>query len=843
MKIYTNVTTSKKKMLVRYYDTEKRKSYRKKFDFQSRLFLPTETQTPHKSIYGTSLREIVFETPMENWEFRKRYKEMGQPLYGDIAVPIQFLSGFHSNETVTPLDHVRIFNIDIEVDHGDVFPDPSRADKPINGCTIYDTVDNVMHVFALEYPGASWTQDVRWTDSKYKFDYKGYSDEKDLLKGILDLWCKKYPDVITGWYTKGFDVPYLINRIKRILGEDEVNKLSPWGKITDTSDKQTKRVIYTIVGISHLDYRDLYMKYSGTPRENYKLGTVAYAELKETKLSYDEFSSLPELYRNDFQKFVDYNIKDVDLVQRLDTARGFLALVLATAYYGKVNFDDVSSPIRVWDSLIYNHLKESDIQINPPSRATKIEKYRGGYVKKPQLGKHKWVVSLDLASEYPSVMRGTNISPDTLVDEEPVGISIDDVLEGADVGLEELKEKDLARAANGTRYARAQPGFMNVLLTTLSALRAKNKKLMLDAYKMAESTTGKEKALWVSKAGLFNVQQNAQKVLLNSAYGGLGNEYSRWFDTRLAVAITSSGELAVRWVEKAVNKYMNNVLGTTDVDYIIYIDTDSIYVRCDDVVKKFIPEKRRDDVTFVTDKLDQFFAQKVAGVVTAAYDELFVKMNHREQLMFMKREAIAPVFVLCGKKHYFMRVSDSEGVRYQTPKIKITGMGFIKSDVPEFCRTQCREVMVPLALDGDNASFVEAIDAFEEEFNARPLEEIAKNIGVSGIGRYRGDGGEILKGTPIGPRASITYNNLRAKHKLGSSYPEIKDGDKIKYLYLVKGNPLGVKSIGFLDFLPPPFKLDKLVDRKLMFEKSFIGPVTEILEGLNWKRRIVASLF
>ena len=844
-KIYTNVATSRNKILLRYYDTDKLKSVKQKIDFTPVLYVPTDdldVTDEYATIHGCKLRKINFSDLLEYRDFRKHYNEMNQPLYGDINPKIQYISDFHDNHQLTNLNHIRIFNLDIEVDHGDKFPNPMRADMPINAMCIYDNIENTQHIFALEHSGKTWSQNVRWKDSKYQFEYNGFQNEIELLEAFLEFWTKDYPDIITGWYTDGFDIPYLINRIENVLGEKQKYKLSPWGLINEKTNKM-KKIVYTLVGISNLDYHALYLKYAYSPQESYKLDNIAYVELNDRKISYSEFSSLPELYRKNFQKFIDYNIKDVDIVQRLDDKKGFLALVISMAYYAKINFDDVASPIRIWDSLIYNYLKPQGIQIDPESHAHKFEKYTGAYVKEPQIGRHDWIVSMDIKSEYPSLMRSINISPDTLENIPAVYLPMDELLQKTkyDVFTLKLQGDNLSMAANGTLYSRDKPGFLNVLLTRLFDERKVNKKKMLEAQASAERSTGEEKKSWLKKAGLFYVQQYAQKVLLNACYGNLGNEFSRWYDIRLAEAITTSGQLAIRWAENAVNVYLNKVLITENVDYVIYIDTDSIIVNCGSIVEHFM--KNEKDKSKIVDKLDVFFKTKISKVIEDAYNDLARRMNHREQLMFMNREAIADRAIFCSKKHYFMRVWDSEGIRYAEPKIKIVGMGFIKSDTPEFCRKHCKEKMVIEALDGTNESFVNAINDFETEFYARPVEDIAKTTGVSVIKRYMDGTGSYVLGTPIGSKSAIIYNRLRKQHKLGTEYPEIQEGDKIKYLYLVSANPIGENTVGFLSFLPEKFKLNNFVDRKTMFNKAFIGPISEILEAMKWQKEIVASLF
>ena len=846
MSFYTNVATSGNKVLLREYDPDKGRATKRRVDFNPCVFLPSNSPTGWKSIDGHDLKRVEFEGSKEFWDFKKNYSGI-HTIYGDINVGVQFISEHYPDSIEFQPEQIRIVNLDIETDHDEDFPDPEIAPMEVTAISLYDRQNNVMNVYGLEYEGCGgWHPDKRWHGSRYLMNYVGFDTEKELLEQFVRDWEKNHPDIVTGWFIDGFDIPYLINRIERILGEGESRRLSPWKQIRERQARnqqssQGYRTIYTMLGISSLDYMVQYKKYSYTPQESYKLDHIAYAELGDRKLDYSEVKNLPELYRTDYQKFIDYNIKDVDIVERLDDKKGFLNLIVFLAYYAKINYDDVASPVRIWDSMIYNHLKEQGIQVPPDKSFSKKEKYEGAYVKDPISGRYNWVVSIDLASEYPSLMRGINISPDVFCDETPsIGREGVDALLAQDHDLDFLKLSDHSMAANGTQYTRDKQGFMGILLTKLFEGRKADKRTMLDAQDAAEHATGEEKDRLKHKAGIYHVLQYSKKVLLNSAYGALGNEFFRWFDIRLAEAVTTSGQLAIRWAEKAVNEYFNEVLGTNDIDYVIYIDTDSIYVNADPIVQKFMPDVT--DKTKITDKLDLFFDKKVSQVVKNAYNDLYKYMNHREQLMFMDREVIADVAVFCTKKHYFMRVYDSEGIRYAEPKIKIMGMGFIKSNVPEYCRNECKDVLVPIALDGTNADFVAALNKFEEEFKQRPLEEIACVTGVSSIRKHMSQDGGWLKGAPIGSKSAIIYNRLHQEHNLGTSYPKIAEGDKIRYLYLNKINPLGEETIGFVDYLPDEFDLRKHVDVNMQFEKTFMSPVNEILSGMNWERKITSNI-
>lgn len=843
MTFYTHIKAVGNKILIRERDPETGLSTKRKEEFNPSLFVPEPSGNPTgwKDIKGRPLKRLELKGIAGYWDFKKKVRDGFPAPYGDIAPEIQYISENYQHQLeVNPKD-IRIFNFDIEVDHDDTFPDPFIAKMPITAIALYDNLTNTMKVFGLEHENSEgWHPDVRWKGSRYNFDYKGYETETEMLEDFVAYWSANMPDMITGWFTEGFDVPYIINRLDRLMGPDYSKKLSPWGMIKEQTKTyfQKSHTIYEIVGISHLDYMRAYKKYAYTPQESFKLDHIAYSELGDNKLSYDEVKDLPELYRTNYQKFIDYNIKDVDIVQRLEEKRGFLSLIATMAYYAKVNYDDVASPIRIWDSLIYNYLKPMGIQINPNKSFSKSGKYEGAFVKTPIKGRYDWIVSVDLASEYPSLMRGLNISPDTFLPDVSYPTTVNDLLDES-IDLSDLKERGISLAANGTGYIKDTPGFFTVLLTELFEGRKKDKARMLECQRQAEVAEPAEAKKLKHKAGLYHVLQYSKKILLNSAYGATGNQHFRWYNLEMAEAVTLSGQLAIRWAEKVCNEYFNEILDTNGIDYVTYIDTDSIYLNVNSVVKKFMPNET--DRTKIIDKLDLFFTKKVIPVISDGYKRLYEYMNHREQLMFMDREAIADKAVFCSKKHYFLRVHDSEGIRYAEPKVKIMGMGFIKTSVPEFCRKQCIENMVPIALDGDNAQFSKAIAEFEEEFNKLPVEDIAIPSGVSNITKYITSEG-FAKGTPPHSKGAAIYNRLHKEHDLGLNYELIKEEGNMRYVYLKKANPIREEVIGFVDYLPEEFGLHDYVDRSKMFQRSFVSPISEILQALNWDEKPKATI-
>jgi DNA polymerase elongation subunit (family B) len=404
----------------------------------------------------------------------------------------------------------------------------------------------------------------------------------------MDLWTKNCPDIITGWFSKSFDIPYIHNRFNKLLGEELTKKLSPWGYIgrREKNIQGKKHVTYDISGVASLDYMDLYVSYSknGKSQENHKLDTIAFVELGENKLSYDEYDNLHTLYRLNYQKFIEYNIKDVELVVQLDDKLDLIGLAMTLAYSTKSNYEDVFAQTRMCDAMSYSYLLTRSIIIPPHSGNIKTEKFEGAFVKEVQVGMHEAVASFDLDSLHPHLIMQFNISPETLIypkDYTPAmrriiseGVTVEKMLKGL-VDLSGLENATIT--PNGQFFRTDIQGFLPAMLEEMYEDRKKFKKIMIQYKKDYESETDpiKQKELKI-KIVMYDNIQNAKKLSMNSVYGALGSEYFRFFDVKLALGVTLGSQLAIRWVADKLNMYMNKILETKDVDFIIASDTDSV---------------------------------------------------------------------------------------------------------------------------------------------------------------------------------------------------------------------------------------------------------------------------
>ncbi|QCW22927.1 putative DNA polymerase [Synechococcus phage S-B05] len=604
--------------------------------------------------------------------------------------------------------------------------------------------------------------------------------------------------------------------------------LSPWGIISEEKITIMGREFNTfdIAGVTTLDYLELYKKFTYTNQESYRLDYIAQVELGQKKLDHSEFDTFKDFYTGNWKKFVDYNIIDVELVDRMEDKMKLIELALTMAYDAKVNFVDVMYQVRMWDTIIYNYLKKRNIVIPPRDRSEKSERYEGAYVKQPVPGVYDWVVSFDLNSLYPHLMMQYNISPETLVDEKHPSATIDRIL-NKEITFEMYK--DYAVCANGAMFRKDIKGFMPELMEKMYAERKIFKKKMLQAKQEYEKTPTKQLEKDIAK---YNNFQMARKIALNSCYGAIGNQYFRFFKLANAEAITLSGQTSIRWIENKVNGYLNNLLQTTDTDYVIASDTDSIYINFGPVVSKFLSSKSGEKATVVS-LLNKVCEEKLEPFIESSYQELATYVNAYSQKMQMKRENIADRGIWTAKKRYILNVWDSEGVRYSEPKLKIMGIEAVKSSTPAPCRKMIKDAL-KLMMNGTEDDVIKFIDDARKKFNNLPPEDIAFPRSVSDVKKHKSHSTIYAKGSPIHVRGALLYNHYIKEYGLQNKYSEINNGEKIKFIYLKKANPIRENVISFISEFPREIGVDKYIDYELQFNKAFLEPLKTILDAIGW---------
>jgi DNA polymerase elongation subunit (family B) len=832
MRFYTNVQVVGNNFLVRGYENGKSVIFKE--EYSPTLFVKSNRETKYKTLEGEHVEPIKPGTVKDCREFYKKYEDVdGFKIYGNDRYVFQYISDkYPEDEIKFDIKKINLVTIDIEVKSEGGFPDPDSCSEELLTISIQDYTTKKIHTWGRK----------PYKPTKDNVTYYHYENEIDMINSFLFHWSRNPPEVVTGWNCRLYDIPYLCGRIDRIMGTKKMKMLSPWGIVSHDTVFITGRDfnVYDIAGVTTLDYLELYKKFTYTNQESYRLDYIAQVELGQKKLDHSEFDTFKDFYNGNWKKFVDYNIIDVELVDRMEDKMKLIELALTMAYDAKVNYVDVMYQVRMWDTIIYNYLKKRDIVIPPRDRSDKDKRYEGAYVKQPVPGVYDWVVSFDLNSLYPHLMMQYNISPETLMEEKHPSATIDKIL-NKEITFEMYK--DYAVCANGAMYRKDIKGFMPELMEKMYAERKVFKKKMLLAKQKLVDIEGqlknredpeliKIKKNTIKDIAKFNNFQMARKIALNSCYGAIGNQYFRFFKLANAEAITLSGQTSIRWIENKVNEYLNNLLQTKQTDYVIASDTDSIYINFGPVVTKFFSSKSSDKATVVS-LLNKVCEEKLEPFIEKSYQELATYVNAYSQKMQMKRENIADRGIWTAKKRYILNVWDSEGVRYEEPKLKIMGIEAVKSSTPAPCRSMIKDAL-KLMMNGTEDDVIKFIDDSRQKFNKLPPEQIAFPRSVSDVKKHKSHSTIYAKGSPIHVRGALLYNYYINEYGLQKKYSEINNGEKIKFIYLKKANPIRENVISFISEFPREIGIDKYIDYELQFNKAFLEPLKTILDAIGW---------
>jgi DNA polymerase elongation subunit (family B) len=816
---YSNVHLSGDKIFYIGYENSERVQYQE--IFSPVLFVPSNKETEYKTLEGKYVQPVNFESVRDARNFIDKYKEVeGFTVYGNDRFLYQYISSkFPDAELDYDISKLKIYTIDIETSSENGFPSILDTTEEILCLTIKDFTSKKLIVWGTR----------EYQNTRSDVEYRVFWKESEMLIDFLSWWADNTPDVLTGWNVKLFDVPYICRRIDRILSTKYMKSLSPWNKVNEreVEIKGRNRIYYDIIGVSVLDYLDLYQKFTYTNQESYRLDHIASVELDEQKLDHSEFETFRDFYTQNWQKFVDYNIHDVELVDRMEDKMKLIELAITMAYDAKVNFEDVYYQVRMWDSIIYNYLNKDNIVIPPNVRHEKDSKYAGAYVKEPIPGMYDWVVSFDLNSLYPHLIMQYNISPETLLPHRHPSATVDKIL-NKELNLSDLVGQTVC--ANGAFFDTTKQGFLPKLMEKIYTERTVYKKKMLAAKQEYEKNPDPELVKEISRCN--NIQM-ARKIQLNSAYGAIGNQYFRYYKLANAEAITLSGQVSIRWIENKMNGYLNDLLKTEDSDYVIASDTDSIYLNLGPLVNKFFSNKL-DDKKAIVSILDKICKDKLEPFIDESYSELARYVSAFDQKMQMKRENIADKGIWTAKKRYILNVWDSEGVRYSEPKLKMMGIEAVKSSTPAPCRTKIKEAL-KIIMTKTESDLIAFIDQFKSDFFEMPPEEISFPRSVNGLTKWKDPVTLYKKSCPIHVRGALLYNFQITKNKLTHKYPLIQEGEKIKFVYLQTPNILGENVVSFISNFPQEIKISKNIDYKLQFQKSFLDPLKIILDVIGWK--------
>lgn len=802
-----------------------------KIPYKPTMFVRTSKSTEYKTIFNEPLEKLSFNSISDCKDYINRYNEVSNfPLYGNTNYAYQFISKVFPNDLTFDITKIKIVTLDIETSTEYGFPDTRTGQEEVLLITLQDFNTKQITSFGCK-PFLVQQDNVNYIQCK---------DEFDLLRKFIDHWKSDYPDIVTGWNVQLFDIAYLSTRITKVLGQKALQECSPHNIVNNFEVPITRgrsTLAYNWTGVSILDYMDLYKKFSYKVQESYSLDFISKAELGEEKIKHN-YNTFKDFYSNDWQLFTEYNIVDVELVDKLEDKMKLINLILTMAYDAKCNYSDIYSSVKTWDCIIWNKLYKKKYIVHVTTGAEEDRGIIGAFVKEPKPDRYKWVVSFDATSLYPSIMMSLNMSPETLVDGEKYlkdeEKTIVDLLDNK-IDTSQIADKQLTMAANGQCFRKDIPGFLPQLIQHYFTLRQKTKKEMQEAEKMYEKTKDKK---YVKLITSLNSKQMAAKILMNSLYGASGNVYFRFHDKRIAEGITMTGQYIIRYVAKKLNLFLNKLCDTKDVEFSFYSDTDSTYLTLNHVVDKFFKDKK--DVEKV-ELLDKICNDKISTVIDQACKEISDKLNFFDNKITFKREVIADNGIWIAKKRYALNVHNSEGIQYTPPKLKVLGMEIVRSSTPASVRDALKEA-VSIVLTKNESDLRTYVQNLEDRWLKLKYSDIAFPRSVNNISKYFDNNSIYKKGTPIHVRGALLFNHLLNVKNIGHLYQKIQEGDKIKFLYLKEPNPLNSHVITFNGEIPEQFGINNYINYDLMFEKAFLEPLNTLVQIVGWSAKEQATL-
>lgn len=818
MKFYTNVTVHRGKIIHSGYDNGKK--FVKKENFQPTLAIECNEDFGYRTLMGKNAKQIEFDSISEFNSYKKDYKDVLN-LHGNISANYQFISEKYKGEINFNKSDIRTIFYDIEtIDETKEFkgfPKPEDAPIPIVSIALKDLKTNTIWLFSLK------DYDVEHKKNKLdckKVIHRKCNSEYNLLLTFVKFIEKIQPDLLIGYNNSKFDDPYVLSRIEKICGLGILKKLSPIGVVEyefKENNKGDMNYRYHIKGLQVLDYLDLYKKFVPAGRESYSLSFISEYELGEDKVDYSDHDNITDFYIEDPIEFQFYNIYDVELLYLLDEKLKLLDLVYTVAYMAKINYEDIMSPIRTWDSILFEELKEKNIVI-PPDKFEHRVNYAGAYVHKPIPGIYDWVVSYDLASLYPHIIMQFNISPETLVNktEDVNQDEIDERFLNSEISANE----NYVLTGSGQYFSKDVEGIFPFLMEKYYNSRNKVKSEMKD-------TKNKRDENLENKIAALDIKQLALKILLNSAYGAMGSPYFRYFDVRLAKAITLSGQLAIKYISKKLNEYTRNEY-KLDKNLLIYTDTDSVYLDFDFVARKL----KTDDPKKIVDSLVKFSDKYIEPKINKIYKNLANYLNCNKNRMLMEREKISEKFLIVSKKRYAALVWDDEGYRYDEAELKVTGLEIVRSSTPNKIKSYLKESIIHLMRDPENID--DYVNGVKKEFFEMSPEDIAFPRSVTDVKKYTDPNGNPRKGCPIGVRAALVYNKYITDNKI--EMDRIADGDKIKFFYSLTPNPFYNQNVfGYINKMPNREEIIKYLDYPTQFEKVFLSIIRDTSKKVGFE--------
>jgi DNA polymerase elongation subunit (family B) len=803
--------------------------------FEPYLYIETNSSdSAAVSIFNTPLKKLTFKTSYDRNKFVNETSITR--LFHNIGIEQQYLIDTFKTEVDSPdfTQHpLKIWYIDIEVYAKDEFPTAEQAKYPINLLTIYDSLEDKFYTWGLK----------PYTSKKPNAKYYYCKTEKELLESFLNFIKKDYPDIITGWNIESFDIPYIINRYTNVFDKDKARDLSPVNNLYYRENTVTRFGKATgrwhIRGISCIDYLEAYKIFTPGEKESYSLNFISELELKEGKLAINA-TTLANLSESDWENFVDYNIQDVDLVKRIEDKRSILKLVRTLAYKGLTQFESALGKVSIVTGAVAHQAAKQGFII-PTFKNDKIrDDYDGGFVREPDRGLQKAIVSYDANSLYPSVILSLNISPETKVgkitskDDDSITICLTNGKEvkiSNDKFTKLIKKEQLSISKYKVLYTQKFKGVVPNLIERLYKERvdAKNTSLKykreIEKYEQDPTSFkdfNKEKIKLLAEQ--YDTYQLTFKILLNSIYGIFAQKHSPFFDIDHAASVTLTGQAVVKQASSIVDDYLK-IKYNINNSVTIYNDTDSLYITLKEVCKN-----QNIAVCDNSKKVTSEMHSLVKEIDSALNQEIRVwaknSLNSNDPQFIFKREAICDSGILLQKKRYILHVLDQEGV----PKndFKYVGVEVARSNTPKQVKELIKEVIETIISSESRNESNNTYKKVYEIFKTMPIEDIAIRKNVKEYEKYERKATDhtIGKGTPMHVKCAIHYNQLLKRLNIDSKYESIQSGNKIKYFY-ASPNKYNFQCMAFTNYYPKEFS-----EIKVDYEKMFIKIVTPLIENV-----------
>ena len=826
--MYQNIYYQRERNLIHLWDDQRGYSA---FPYTRYAYEPAQ-RGEFKSIYGDSLTKI--------YKFKKDDPNLFE---SDVPETTRALVDMYSDSDDVSDGHI-ILTYDIECEMTSGLPDPLEATNELTSIALHDSATKQAWVLVMDKEGKMVE---KTTD---KCIVLPFQDERDMLMKYLELYEMINPTIVTGWNIDFFDTPMLYNRIKRLLGEKQANRLSPIGQCFWSPYRKR----YFMAGVSYLDYITLYKNYNFGELPNYRLDTIAQIELGRGKIEYQ--GNLDQLFSEDIEKFIEYNLVDVELVVGFEEKLQFIDLCRNICHAGHVPYEDFVYSSKYLEGALLTYLRRKGLVApNKPAdrqermqeiRDNNQEKFIGAYVKAPIVGKYDWIYDLDLTSLYPSIIMTLNISPESKIGkiqdwdvQKYLNKEVDTYyIDGDTITKENLKQylekSKFSVASNGVLYRTDEVGCIPGILDLWFAQRVEYKNEMKKYGKAGDK----------EKYAFFHKRQLVQKILLNSLYGVLGLPAFRFYDVDNATAVTTTGQTVIKSTADMANIKYNKELGTPDADSNIYIDTDSVFFSAVPLMDKRYPNWRDDDQDTIAGYVN-LIAEEMQDYLNDFYDIMSTKIfnvdkeNHRLEI---KKEYVAKAGLWIAKKRYAQWIISDNGV--PCDKLDVKGLDVKRSSFPKAFQECMGKVLIDILRGVSEEELTKYVLDFKKDMENRPNSEIAKNTAVKNLKKYMPKGKRVpfttMKGTPAHVKAAIAYNDLITHFKVPYKYGPMVNGDKVKWVYL-KDNPLGLDGLAFTGYNDPP-EIEKFIetyiDRNKIFERELRFKLQDFYDAIGWGEMI-----